>query len=335
MSVLDRVHRFADMSLVDQSRPRILGLPRPVAQELVILSIIAPLISSDLSPRLLPEVFATDSSDLKGAIVVTEVDQNLARSLYRTGRRKGGYCRMLSREKALLSQIDFDWEPEEEAAKASPSKPIAMRYHFVEVCGGAGKIAKYAAEEGMTVGPVIDIDRSPAFDLSLLRIFAWICFMLEQGRLDSFFLAPPCTTFSAAAHPCLRSYACPRGFNPKERRTLLGTTLALRSLASMFVAARTQAVGLCETPRRSKMAWLREWIYFLDMLLANETWLASCNFGSPHQKEFRLLGCNIEIDRLNFPCTRDHSHIPIAGLQQLMQWHASGTPESAWKYLLI
>ena len=313
MSVLDRVHRFADMSLVDQSRPRILELPRLVAQELVFLSIIAPLISSDLSPRLLPEVFATDSSDHKGAIVVTEVDQDLARSLYRTGRKKGGYCRMLSREKALLSQIDFDWEPEEEAAKASPSKPIAMRYHFVEVCGGAGKIAKYAAEEGMTVGPVIDIDRSPAFDFSLLRIFAWICFMLEQGRLDSFFLAPPCTTFSAAAHPCLRSYACPRGFNPKERRTLLGTTLALRSLASMFVAARTQAVGLCETPRRSKMAWLREWIYFLDMLLANETWLASCNFGSPHQKEFRLLGCNIEMDRLNFPCTRDHTHIPIAG----------------------
>ena len=61
------------------------------------------------------------------------------------------------------------------------------------------------------------------------------------------------------------------------------------------------------------MAWLREWIYFLDMLLADETWLASCNFGSPHQKEFRILGCNIEIERMNFPCTRDHSHVPIAG----------------------
>ena len=313
ISVLDKVHRFADISLVDQSRPRILDLPRLVALELVLLSIMAPLISSDLSSRLLPEVSATDSSDHKGAIVVTEADPSLARSLYRTGKKKGGYCRILSREKALFSQITLDWEPEEEWAKASPSKPIAMRYHFVEVCGEAGKIAKFAAEEGMTVGPVVDIDRSPAFDLSLLRISAWICFMLEQGRLDSFFLAPPCATFSAAAHPCLRSYACPRGFNQKERRTLFGTTSALRSLDSMFVAARAQAVGLWETPRRSNMAWLKEWIYFFDMLLANETWLATCNFGSPHQKEFRILGCNIEMDRLNFPCTRDHSHIPIAG----------------------
>ena len=216
MSILDRVHRFADLSVVDQARPRVMDLPRSVAQELVILSVLAPLISSDLSPKLLTEVFATDSSDLKGAIVSTEVDQDLARSLFRTGRRKGGYCRMLSREKALLSQIDIGWEPELEDDKASPSKPIAMRYHFVEVCGGAGKIAKYAAEEGLTVGPVIDIDRSPAFDLSLLRIFTWICFMLEQGRLDGFFLAPPCTTFSAASHPCLRSYTCPRGFNPQK-----------------------------------------------------------------------------------------------------------------------
>ena len=79
----------------------------------------------------------------------------------------------------------------------------------------------------------------------------------------------------------------------------------------MLIAART--TGLLETPRRSKMAWLQEWIYFLDAHIADETWLASCNFGSIHQKEFRLLGCNIEMPRLNFPCTRDHTHVKIEG----------------------
>lgn len=172
MAILDRVHRFTDMSQVDQAHPRILDLTRSVSQELVILSVLAPLISSDISATLLTEVFATDSSDLKGAIASTETVIDTARALHRTGRKKGGYCRMLSREKALLSQIDADWEPEVEDGRVGPSKPIALRFHFVEVCGGTGKIAKFAAEEGLTVGPVIDIDRSPAFDLCLLRIFS-------------------------------------------------------------------------------------------------------------------------------------------------------------------
>lgn len=43
----------------------------------------------------------------------------------------------------------------------------------------------------------------------------------------------------------------------------------------MLIAARTRVTGLLETPRRSKIAWLREWIYFLEALIADETWLAS------------------------------------------------------------
>ena len=331
MSILDKVHSFTDLSKVDQSDPKVLRLPRLVAQEFALLGILAPLMCSDISTKISPSIYATDASDLKGAIVSSEVEQDVARGLWRTGRRKGGYSRLLSREQALLAKIDPQWEedtPQEAAPR--PSKPLALRYHFIEVCGGAGKITKFADKEGLVVGPVIDIDRSPAFDFSLLRILSWLCFMVEGGRLDSFFLAPPCTTFSPAACPSLRSYACPRGFNPCERRTLLGTTLALRSLALMMVAARTRVTGLLETPRRSKMAWLREWIYFLETLLAEETWLASCNFGSIHQKEFRLLGCNIEIDRLNFPCTRDHTHVKIEGKHTRPS--ATYTDDLAWLF---
>ena len=329
MAIMDKVHSFADLSLVNQSDPKVLRLPRLVSQEFTLLGILAPLICTDLSAKISPSVFATDASDLKGAIVTAEVDPDLARGLWRTGRKKGGYTRMLTREQALLAKIDAQWEEESPEEKTErPGKPLALRYHFLEVCGGAGKITKYADKEGLTVGPVIDIDRSPAFDFSLLRILSWLCFMVEGGRLDSFFLAPPCTTFSPAAYPSLRSYACPRGFNPSERRTHLGTTLALRSLALMMVAARTRVTGLLETPRRSKMAWLREWVYFLEAYLADETWLASCNFGSVHQKEFRLLGCNIEINRLNFPCSRDHSHVKIEG--RYTRPSATYTDDLAW-----
>ena len=286
---------------------------------------------SDISAKISPFLFASDASDLKGAVVKAEVGEDVARGLWRTGRRKGGYTRLLSREQALLAKIDAEWEEEvPEESSQHPTKPLALRYHFIEICGGAGKITKFADKEGLVVGPVIDLDRSPAFDFCLLQLLSWLCFMVEGGRLDSFFLAPPCTTFSPAAYPPLRSYKVPRGFRPKERRTHLGTTLALRSLSLMLIAARTNVTGLLETPRRSKMAWLREWIYFLEALIADETWLASCNFGSIHQKEFRLLGCNIEMPRLNFPCTRDHTHVKIEG--QYTKPSATYTDDLAWMF---
>ena len=41
--------------------------------------------------------------------------------------------------------------------------------------------------------------------------------------------------------------------------------------------------------------------------------LASCNFESIHQKEFRLLGVNLNVNKLYHPCTRDHPHVKIEG----------------------
>ena len=128
MSILDKVHSFADLSSVDQSDPQVLRLPSLVAQEFVLLGILAPLICTDISTKFSPSIFATDASDLKGAIVKAEVDNDLARGLWRTGRKKGGYTRLLTREQALLSKIDAQWEeeaPEEPAPR--PGKPLALR----------------------------------------------------------------------------------------------------------------------------------------------------------------------------------------------------------------
>ena len=184
MAILDRVHSFTDLSVVSQSKPKVLPMPRLVAQEFVLLGVLAPLMCSDLSAKVIPQIFATDASDGKGAIVKTEVPTDLARGLWRSGRKKGGYTRMLSREQALLAKIDEQWEEEPQPDPIQhPSKPLALRYHFIEICGGAGKITKFVDQEGL-------VDRSPAFDFCLLKLLSWLCFMVEGGRLDSFFLAP-------------------------------------------------------------------------------------------------------------------------------------------------
>ena len=43
----------------------------------------------------------------------------------------------------------------------SVSRPLALRFYFLEVCGGSGKVSKFVSERGWVVGPVLDLDRSP------------------------------------------------------------------------------------------------------------------------------------------------------------------------------
>ena len=81
----------------------------------------------------------------------------------------------------------------------------------------------------------------------------------------------------------------------------------------MMVAARARVIGLLEQPRRSKMAWLLEWQFLLQVFGATETHLASCRYGSIHQKEFRILGVNVDLSPLYAPCTRDHVHVKVQG----------------------
>ena len=99
-----------------------------------------------------------------------------------------------------------------------------------------------------------------------------------------------------------------RGF-PKVH---LGNVLAFVALCLLFVALKQKKIGLGEQPRRSKMRWLLEWKR-LVALGAVECVVASCAYGSPHQKEFGLIGANIVLDGIARRCTRDHVHIPIQG----------------------
>ena len=153
---------------------------------------------------------------------------------------------------------------------------------------------------------------SPAFNMEWLRTLEWLLYLLQNRRLRSFLVAPPCTTYSPAAHPACRSYAKPRGFQPTARKTLLGTILALRALTLLFVALLVGAIGVLEQPRLAKMAWLAEWRRLL-LPGAREFWTASCSFGSMRRKEFRFLAVGIDLSPICKPCTRDHSHIRVEG----------------------
>ena len=195
-----------------------------------------------------PVLYASDASEDKGGFVKASMGCHLTRPLWRAASKKGGYSRLLAKEEAILAKFDdpeaFFLRAVKPPPVASPPRPPAYVFDFVKIYSGSRRVSKAMRSRGWGVGPSVDIGESPAFSMEWLRTLEWVLHLLQNRRLRSFLVAPPCSTFSPAAHPACRSYALPRGFHPSSPQTLLGATLALRALALMFVALLVGAIGV-------------------------------------------------------------------------------------------
>ena len=107
MSLLAKSYHLCPSDGIDQDHPKVVPLSRSVAEELTLLSVLVPFMTCDLSATLDEKLYATDASESKGAYVEKTVPEEVARAMWRTGRKKGGYTRPLSREEALIRKIDL------------------------------------------------------------------------------------------------------------------------------------------------------------------------------------------------------------------------------------
>ena len=315
-SVVDDLFQLGNFSDASEAT-RLKPLSRKASEELSLLAVLAPCMSTNAMAEVSHEVFATDASMAKGAIVSTLVDEEVAKVLWNGSDKKGAYTMLDGHHKSLLRHLG------EETYEASEDEEICFEgtgiprerpffFDFIEICGGVGAISDAMSSLGFVVAPVFDLSRSRQYNLKSIRVLEWFLFMISEGRIAAYALAPPCTTFSPAAHPCVRSYTQPAGFDRLHPKVLHGNGLAFPSLIIMWQAYVHRRPSLLEQPRLSKMAWLTAWRWLMKMGL-EEAVVAACRFGSPHRKEFRLLVCGLEADQLEARCLGGHSHIQIAG----------------------
>ena len=332
MAVFNELFKIIPPAELDPERPVLRPLPRAAAEELILSAVLLPITSTDVKAPLASWIFASDASNHKGAFVSAEIPEDIALPLWQAGDFKGGYTMLEPWPKDVLKAAeDFDeedWHALQNSAEAeggispqccnpgeqvSAQRPLAQYYDFIEVCGGSGVVSEQVAAMGFVVGPIIDITFSQHYNLLDLRAIEWLLFMVQNRRVKAVALEPPCTTFSPAAYPPCRSYTQPRGFNQKSQKVWVGNKLAFACFTIFLACIHALVVALIETPRRSKMAWLEEWKRLLRYENVEETFTASCSFGSIHQKEFRFLTCNMLPHSICRPCTRDHSHVKIEG----------------------
>ena len=294
------------------ARPAVYELPRRTADELVLAAVLAFVAVSDASAPLSSTVFATDASLSKGAITSRKVPPEVAKVLWLGGDKKGAYTMLdppFKEACRYLGEAEEEFEPPLVKPKKSPD----FAFDFVEVCAGAGSVSKAMAKLGHTVCTPIELSDSKFFDVTDLRLIEWIFHMLKTGRFLSIMVEPVCTTFSPAAHPAVRSYALPEGFDRLDPKTHLGNVIAFRCLALIWYAAKFARPALAEQPRLSKMAWMAVWRYLVEHQFFEEAVVASCQFGSPHGKEFRMLGWGIDMEAMERKCPGGHDHIRIEG----------------------
>ena len=319
VSILDGIYR---LGVIDGCRDdEVLKLPRSAAEELVLASILSFVAGSNVQVPYSDRIFATDASMRKGAVTSRSVGSSTAQVVWLGGDKRGAYTRLDNPFRAALRGLGCEVdEPTDSyghplegsfAAQRRDAK-LDFSFDFCEICGGSGVVSEAATKLGLTVMPPIELSDSPHFDLGSPRLLEWLCFMLQKGRIRSIMCEPPCTTFSPAAHPAVRSYSQPLGFNRSCKKTWLGNLLAFRCFFLMLVAKHYNRPSLLEQPFLSKMAWLSIWRHLRKQGFS-ESAIASCMFGSPHLKKFRLLSFGLPCDGLSVACSGDHHHVRIEG----------------------
>ena len=300
-----------------QSEGEVYELPRSTAEELVLASILGFVAVTDATAKYSTTLYATDASMQKGAVVSRKIPEDASKVLWLGGDKKGAYTSLDPPFRELMRALGEDEEDIEirpaPASLSSTWRAPDFSFDFIEVCAGIGSVSQELSKLGYRVAPPIELSDSRFYDVRDLRLINWLCNMIKSKRIRSLFAQPVCTTFSPAAHPAVRSYSQPKGFNRLCPKTLLGNVIAFRCLFLVWFAAEHGCPSLCEQPRLSKMAWLSIWQFLLRCKGFEEAIVASCQFGSIHRKEFRILGFGLQMSSLQKKCPGGHDHVRIEG----------------------
>ena len=331
LAILNEMFHVIPSVELAPGNPMLRPMSRKAADELALMSFLLPIAVSNLAASMSEEIFATDASLAKGAVVSTVVNKALATARWRSADQRVRGIPMMRAAEAVAAWADPMFEPCPREYADEPSsreigdlhgegtgdekevpRPLGLWFQFLEICGGAGVVTREVLKLGIVAGPVFDLSFSSQYDMVNHNVVMWFIHMMEEGRLLSWLCSPPCTSFSPAAFPAVRSYACPEGFDQENPKVKIGNKLSYGMLDLMMVAKRTKVYGMGETPRRSKMRWLRVWRR-LQRMGAKEVFLDSCAYGSIHQKGFCFLTINMAAEALSKKCSRDHTHVRIEG----------------------
>lgn len=311
MSVLQHSFNLVQNEKVSEAAPKMVPLPRKVAGELVLLSVLAPLICSNIGASFLDKVFASDASNELGAVVSAPLEENLMRTIFNGCKSKGAYTRLDTFTKVLCREVGE--EEEIQTSSHSVQRPLAYKFDFVEIFAGSAKVTKYISAMGLSVCTPVELSLSEEYDVQKSSVMRWLSHLLTNGFISGFMIEPPCTTFSVMRRPALRDRDHPFGFDPFEEKTRTGNKLGFRGFQTMSLGSTYGIPGALETPNSSKLKNFESWRRLAEKENVETVRADSCQFGSVHLKPFKFMVVEADASPLARRCTCKKKHVKVEG----------------------
>ena len=89
----------------DRDNPKLVRLTRKVADELTVLACLMPLAMTDIAVPFSQDIFCTDTSNDREAILKATVSSEVAEVLWKCTRSKGAYSRLLTHLETALKRL--------------------------------------------------------------------------------------------------------------------------------------------------------------------------------------------------------------------------------------
>ena len=296
-------------------------LSRKVANEFILISVLFPFMTSELSAVFHDSIFCSDASDHRGAVCEAAIGEELSSVLWKACKSKGACTRLLSSTEALVRKLDVvpgmhedcEWQPSDTPVPGKVQRPLAHRFQFVEIFAGSARVTACMDRRGYAVCPPIDLSYSEEYDLSTAEVMSWLSYLISHRLIMAFIVELPCTTFSIMRRPALRDRENPYGFDPSDPQTKVGNVLALRGLQSMKLGLVSQVAGVFECPLTSKVKNLPPYKELHEKAGVERCRTDSCCFGSPHLKSFAFSGVHVCLNPISRRCKCTGPHVQVQG----------------------
>ena len=269
MSCLGKLFGISVKEAPGPDGSKLVALPSAVRQELCIVSVLAPVLATNVAAPFLQEVFASDASMKRGAYVKAPASVSEASALWLAADTKGFYTMLDLPARAALASVGA--EPLDLVASPPPfseprhckdtplvPKPVGQFFDFLEVGPGPASLCQALAARGFSTGPHFDCSVSPHFDLLRLDAYDWLLFMIQARRLRGLMLHVPT---GALASPGPRGKA---SYTPSPR-VRAAQRFASRALGAFWSAWRANLAAALVVPFRSKVRASSLWRYLCSL----------------------------------------------------------------------